>query len=522
MLQWMTYVLVVTLILAAAALSAERALRLRRAMTRWVWVVAIVASLVLPSLIASVSIQVPNITASKTPPKNIALRNATFPIEVLSRIPLPPATSSMSASLDSKVKLFWRIASGSMLLLLAASAVQLFWRKRRWQRTTVAGVPVYIAPGVGPAVVGLLGSSIVLPRWVADAPASLQTHVIAHERAHLDARDPHLLTVAICLLVFMPWNLPLWWELHRLRRAIEIDCDARVLRAGHNVSRYGETLIEVGARQSGFLGSVAAMSESSSFLEQRIKIMLRKPGGWWKTSAAFLGCLSVCLIAVAAQVSPPNSGPTDIQSMEAVAVDPAVYDNYVGHYQLNESMVLTVTHDGNRILTQVTGQNPVEIFPSSKTEFFSKKVNATITFQTDSTGHATSLVLHQHGATLTAQRISDQVAQQIDDALKARVQAQVPNPGSEAAVRRLFAGLLAGNPNYEEMGPALAQATREQLPVLESGAKQLGPIVSVDFRGVGAQGWDVYDLHHEHGMSSWRINLAPDGKIQGALFQIGP
>ena len=37
MLQWMVYVFMVTVILAVAALSAERALRLHRRMARWVW-----------------------------------------------------------------------------------------------------------------------------------------------------------------------------------------------------------------------------------------------------------------------------------------------------------------------------------------------------------------------------------------------------------------------------------------------------------------------------------------------------
>lgn len=42
MMRWMIYVIVVTLILCIAALAAERALRLRRAATRWVWIAAIV------------------------------------------------------------------------------------------------------------------------------------------------------------------------------------------------------------------------------------------------------------------------------------------------------------------------------------------------------------------------------------------------------------------------------------------------------------------------------------------------
>jgi hypothetical protein len=407
-----------------------------------------------------------------------------------------------------------------MVLLLAASAVQLALRKRRWPLASLSGVPVYIAPGVGPAVVGLLRPSIVVPPWVVESPPTRQAHVIAHEQAHLEARDPLLLTTAVCLLVFMPWNLPLWWHLRRLRRAIEVDCDARVLKAGHDVARYGETLIEVGQRQSAFLGTVAAMSESKSFLEQRLRIMLSKPGSWWKLSAAMLGLASIGLVAVAAQVSPPNS---TASSEEVASVDPSVYDGYVGYYKFTETAVMTISRDGDHLYTRLTGQGPVEIFPSSKTEYFAKVVKARITFDTDPQGRATALTLHQNGRSHTAPRMEDHAALQIEDALKARVANQTATPGTEAAVRRLHAGLLSGKPNYEEMSPALAEAARQQYPQLSAGAKQLGEIQSIEFRGVGNQGWDVYDVRHVNGRSTWRILLSADGKtIEGALFMSGP
>jgi hypothetical protein len=36
-----------------------------------------------------------------------------------------------------------------------------------------------------------------------------------------------------------------WWQLHRLRYAIEVDCDARVLKSGLDTGQFGETLIGV-------------------------------------------------------------------------------------------------------------------------------------------------------------------------------------------------------------------------------------------------------------------------------------
>lgn len=100
--------------------------------------------------------------------------------------------------------------------------------------------------------------------------------------------------------------------------------------------------------------------------------------------------------------------------------------------------------------------------------------------------------------------------------------APAPTPGSEAALRRLIAGILSGQPNYGEMSPELAQATRRQLPMLQPGLAAMGAVRSVAFRGVGNDGWDVYDVKHEHGWTLWRIALGKDGIIAGALVTPAP
>jgi bla regulator protein blaR1 len=127
---------------------------------------------------------------------------------------------------------------------------------------------------------------------------------------------------------------------------------------------------------------------------------------------------------VAAQVSPPNAAtPADGESKE-VQLDPTLYDNYVGHYKFAETAVMAVSRDGKHLFTQLTGQGPVEIFPSSETEFFPKLVKAQLVFTTDAQGRATAVTLHQNGQAITAPRMDDQAAQQIEDRLAARVQGQ--------------------------------------------------------------------------------------------------
>ena len=87
------------------------------------------------------------------------------------------------------------------------------------------------------------------------------------------------------------------------------------------------------------------------------------------------------------------------------AVDPRVYDAYVGRYQLAPTFILTVTREGDRLMTQATGQAKLEVFPESDTKFFLKVVDAQITFVRDERGTVTHLILHQGGKDQKAVRM---------------------------------------------------------------------------------------------------------------------
>ena len=521
MLVWMVYVIVVSCLLSAAALCAEHALRASRGSTRWIWLIGIVASLVVPVVISTVSIQIPSIVSPTAVQKVVPLNSVTS--STLSPLRwMAGHTGSLQSwrGLDTILKGTWLAVSLLLTAGLAACGAHLFWRKRHWLETKLDGVDVFVSHDVGPAVVGLLRPQVVLPEWIVETPPARRAMVIAHERAHLDAGDQRLLTVALCLLVFMPWNLPLWWQLRRLRRAIEIDCDARVLRHGHSTADYGKTLLAVGERRSAFVGAVAAMSESVSFLEQRIRIMTLTPARWRRLTTAALGFLSLVIFTVAAQVSPPNASPSG--NPQEITLAAAVLDRYVGEYQLSPTVVMSVTRKDQQLSTQLTGQPAVEIYPQSETSFFLKVVKASIDFVSDAQGLVTGLVLHQNGADISAQRIDAATAQQIKTDLAARVQTQTPAPGSEAALRTLIAGVMSGNPDYAALSPVLADAVRKQLPTMQPWLQGLGPVQSLEFRGVGAQGADVYAAHHEKGITVWRIAVGADGKVAGAVVQPGP
>jgi CubicO group peptidase (beta-lactamase class C family) len=96
-------------------------------------------------------------------------------------------------------------------------------------------------------------------------------------------------------------------------------------------------------------------------------------------------------------------------------IDPKVFDGYVGSYQLAPNFILKITRDGDRFITQATGQGQVEIFPEGDHDFFAKVVDAQITFVTNSQGRATELILHQGGRDQHAPRVEGAAAEPKED-----------------------------------------------------------------------------------------------------------
>jgi hypothetical protein len=146
MLTWILYVLVITLVLSGAALAAERAARLRRARSRWIWAVTIVASLAVPTFIASVSIQVPSLLTPTVSHKATALRELTS-VQVVPLTWVHEHTRNIVAThRENRVlQRTWSALSVMLLGVLALNGAYVFWRKRRWKVGTVAGICVYIA-----------------------------------------------------------------------------------------------------------------------------------------------------------------------------------------------------------------------------------------------------------------------------------------------------------------------------------------------------------------------------------------
>ena len=238
---WLLSSMALALLLSAAAWRAERTLQRRGHATRGLWLAAIAASAIVP----------------------LAW--------------LPGVLAAMPAE-QAQLKLGWFVLSSGMLMLLALRSVWLLSHQRRWQKTSLLGTPVYLSGGIGPCVAGLLRPRIVMPVWLQLIPPRQQALLLAHAQCRLAARDPQLLALAYALIVLMPWNLPLWWQLHRLRFAIEVDCDARMLAHGHALRGYATVLRRHGQYYSGLTGAAPIVLGDPRALRRRRHLMARFTG----------------------------------------------------------------------------------------------------------------------------------------------------------------------------------------------------------------------------------------------------
>ncbi|MDQ6635123.1 MAG: M56 family metallopeptidase [Gemmatimonadota bacterium] len=185
-------------------------------------------------------------------------------------------------SYDRDINRVWLTASAVLIVLGLANAWRV-WRivhharRRRGaasRPTVVDGVPVVLTDSLGPATVGLWRTRVLVPRWVLALPGVQRRYVLHHEDEHRSAHDAHLLLVASLTLLLMPWNLALWWLQRRLRLAVEMDCDNRVVSALGNPVAYGELLLKVAQAASRGPRLQPALLGGVGMLEHRLTVLL--------------------------------------------------------------------------------------------------------------------------------------------------------------------------------------------------------------------------------------------------------
>ena len=339
MIAWMLYCTVVSAVVVGAARSAESLARLSGYRLRWIWCGALALAVFLsvssgvarferPAPLSVVATTRGDVASATTtaPTWTEVLRSAASEVErvidgslVLTSRAIDRAVSPSATTYAVAI---WMVGSLGLAALFAIVIYQFSRARRQWPTGRVQDVPVRISPNVGPIVVGLVRPEIVVPRWLLHRALGEQRLAVAHEQEHLRARDPMLLGVAWLVVVLAPWNPAAWYMLARLRLAIELDCDARVLRRGAAPRAYGSLLIEVAQNAAPLTLSALGFADESSQLYQRI-LALREPvASFARTRALAAGLIAAAGVLVACRIAPPPVSPASPASPVPTAAAP--------------------------------------------------------------------------------------------------------------------------------------------------------------------------------------------------------
>src|SRR6185503_5909516 len=307
---WMLYAGAISILISIAALAADQGLSARGLPTRWVWAAAALLSVVWP--LGSV------LRRLFPAPAAVSVLPFTIVVQTPAMIITPSIGARIAALLDRGLAMLWIALSLALLVRLARGVVALERMRAEWKRSRIDGVAVKLSDNVGPAVVGLRTMDVVLPEWIFSLDASLRAIVLRHEEEHRRARDPHLLFGAALAVAAMPWNPLLWLQARRLRLAIEMDCDARVLRAHPSPERYGMLLLTIAQRRSISPAIFAPMmTEPTTQLERRILAMRRSTRKLARLTMYSGGVIAALVLAFASSLQSAGVPLTD-QVLRAV------------------------------------------------------------------------------------------------------------------------------------------------------------------------------------------------------------
>jgi beta-lactamase regulating signal transducer with metallopeptidase domain len=342
----MAYAFAVTMVLCCGVWLLERALTNLRLPIRWAWLGALALSVWLPlaSLVSS--------PGQGTAADTTAVSGVAVPIGQIELMGGEANAGSMQVSwaasgllaewrrsvdrvvaagasrlptarvAPSWIAGIWGTASILIATVLFGSVLRLNRRMRRWPDELLLGRRVKVSPDLGPATVGVRNPLIVVPRWARELPHDELDLVLRHEGEHVRSRDTLLLALGLAAVVACPWNPLVWWQVRRLKAAVEVDCDRRVLRDGVAPARYGDLLVRLGSR--GRLASlgVPTIAGSTSLLERRLTVMKSLRSRTSVPAALAATGVALLLVIVACTSEPPVANDTNAAPDASAAASP--------------------------------------------------------------------------------------------------------------------------------------------------------------------------------------------------------
>lgn len=265
-INWMLASVVFGGIVATGAAFADRAFTASGRPRRWAWAIALGISTAWP-LVAGLWALARPIDA---PIAIIRTRIGSSAARAIADQLVP--SQGWGPAVEKALVALWGVATLLLLLRIAIAIRRMREVTSAADRMTMDGTPVLVSDKAGPAVCGAIAPQIVLPRWILELDAPLRGMVLRHEREHVERGDAATVLGAAIAVALVPWSPATWLMSRRLRLAIELDCDARVLAATDDPTRYGQLLMLVAQRQA-HARLQPMLAESSAHLERRITEM---------------------------------------------------------------------------------------------------------------------------------------------------------------------------------------------------------------------------------------------------------
>lgn len=303
---WFVYSVFVSALLGLAAFAADSSARGTSRPARWFWFGAMALAVIVPIVAYLVPGGGDGGWVGSVPGVSVV----TLPA-VGTPGPVAGGTSAGAALLAG-----WAMVSALLLGALVRSGLRIRAQRSGWRRADLYGSRVWVTEDLGPAVFGWHTPAILLPQWVLTLDGRAQELLMLHEREHMRAGDPRLWLASALLVVLMPWNVVLWWMLARLRLAVEIDCDARVLARVPDARGYGGVLLEASRRRSG-VPTLVAFAEPRRFLERRIRSLTAKPSAYPVARGLAFGLLGAASLVLAMCARDPVTGPSPLETVSA-------------------------------------------------------------------------------------------------------------------------------------------------------------------------------------------------------------
>ena len=110
----------------------------------------------------------------------------------------------------------------------------------------------------------------------------------------------------------------------------------------------------------------------------------------------------------------PLAQPEPPKQHTEIHIDPKLFDNYTGRYQVTANLIFEITRDGDRLFAQgfaqlphnrpgdLTGLPKFELFAEAEKNFFARVSDHQIVFETGPDGGATNLILRRAGRDMPA------------------------------------------------------------------------------------------------------------------------